>query len=300
MIRSLCETTSLSNCTSRSRTRASSFSTAVTRAPCARSARVSTPFPGPISNTLSPSRMFAALMIAASAEGDVKKCCPSDFLAPPCRVCCIVCRCFMLFEINYFLRCAAGFDRLERFLRQVENEFGRRVHALRAENRADARIGEIHFFARARERDVEQPALLLRVFFFLNRIFLVREKSVFEPGDEHHVELQSFGCVHGHEAHCILVFFELILIRCKCGVFQQFFYPLLRRQNIVFCCERPQFLDVLEPLHIVFVPFFEHFLHAGRLNDELKRLGRFLREGGLVDVGKEPVEGGYLLFHRGR
>ena len=85
---------------------------------------------------------------------------------------------------------------------------------------ARLRERQVKPLARARDRDVGEAPLFLQAVF-LHRALLVREQPLFEPGQEHAVELEPLGRVHGHQLQRVLPLRRLVLARLERGVCQE-------------------------------------------------------------------------------
>ncbi|MCY1538228.1 hypothetical protein D9M68_737580 [compost metagenome] len=100
---------------------------------------------------------------------------------------------------------------------QLVEEAALHVVARLAVQHARLRVAEIQPLPRACDRHVHQTALFFQPIAVAHRI-LVREQALFHAGDEHHIELQPLGRVHGHELHRVLPGLRLVVARFERGV----------------------------------------------------------------------------------
>jgi hypothetical protein len=82
---------------------------------------------------------------------------------------------------------------------------------------ARLRVAQIEAVAGTRHGDVHQPSFLLQAVALLRRV-LVREKTLFEAGDEDDIELESLGSMHGHQLDRFLALAGLMLAGLQRGV----------------------------------------------------------------------------------
>ncbi|MNR06204.1 hypothetical protein D3C85_1222670 [compost metagenome] len=80
--------------------------------------------------------------------------------------------------------------------------------------------GHIEPLARAGDRHVHQAALFLQPIG-LHRAVLVREQPFLQAGDEHHVEFEALGRVHGHHLHRVLAGLGLVVAGLQRGMGQE-------------------------------------------------------------------------------
>ena len=99
---------------------------------------------------------------------------------------------------------------LQRRLGQFAEEARTHVVACLPVQHAGLRERQIQALACPGDRDVHQPPLLLQAAEFGHRA-LVRKQPLLQPGDEHHVELQTLGRVHRHQLHRIVSVLRLVV-----------------------------------------------------------------------------------------
>jgi len=78
-------------------------------------------------------------------------------------------------------------------------------------------VAQIEAAAGTRQGNVHQPPFLLQAVALLRRV-LVRKKTLFEAGDEDHIEFESLGGMHGHQLDGLFAFAGLMLAGLQRGV----------------------------------------------------------------------------------
>ena len=111
---------------------------------------------------------------------------------------------------------------------------------------AALRKSEIQAAPRTGDRHVHQAALFVQVAAV--DAVLVREQTLFQPGDEHGVELQPLGRMHRHQVQRIVAVARLVFARFQRGVGEEggetIVFVLVHKQR----CRIDQFVQVFQPL----------------------------------------------------
>ena len=71
-------------------------------------------------------------------------------------------------------------------------------------------VREVEALPRARDRDIHQAPLFLQAAVVAHRV-LVREQALLQARDEHAVELEALGRMHGHQLHRVLAGLGLVV-----------------------------------------------------------------------------------------
>jgi len=106
---------------------------------------------------------------------------------------------------------------LEQARRNLVEEARGQVVARLAVQQPRLREGQVQALSRAREGHVHQAALLFRAVL-LQQALLMREQALLQAADEHCVELQALGRMHGHQLQGVLAFPRLVLTRFQGGM----------------------------------------------------------------------------------
>src|SRR3989344_7957059 len=170
---------------------------------------------------------------------------------------------------NALTLCCLLFSILQEPRVDVFQKFRRKRMFARPPSHSFVRVRKKDSFARARERDVEKPALLFWVPLGVIGAYS-REQSLLKPRHEDRVEFEPFRCVHGHKRHRVCSFIKLILVALKRSFFEQALNPLRRRHTVKAHCEIHQFAHIFKTFPPLFGIFSEHFLHPASFRREAR------------------------------